>query len=119
MAKDKDKPRRRGTRSIAGLQTMQLLAGAVAFWGPQLLDKLPHSFDSLKAGQGKGILKNKRVLIVLAGVVYAMTSKKLSTRLWSLPLLALLALAVSQHKVTYGGAKEATMLVESYKDGGT
>lgn len=100
MAKTEKKTRRR-RRTIAGYANMVALAGAVGMWGAALLDRFPHSYDSAAAGKGKQPYTNKRVLIVLAALVYAIQSDSLKTRLWAIPLLALLNLAVQQHRATY------------------
>lgn len=119
MGKEKEKECKRGgsrrRRTIAGFANMQYLAAAVAIWGPQLLDRLPHGFDNLKTGQGQKWWKNKRVIIVFVALVYCIQSDKLSTRLWSVPLVALFTLSVTQHKLTYGGEAEAESIVEEYK----
>ena len=107
--------RRRRSQNVAGLQNMQIAAGAVSLWGPEILDRLPNGFDSVMAGQNKQWWKNKRVLIIIALLAWTIQHDKLKWRLWSIPLTALLTLAITQHKVTYGGPEEADLLVETYE----
>lgn len=119
MSKGKEVKRRRRRGSIAGLANMQYLAMSVALWGPMVLEKLPHGFDSVEAGSKDGKLlawwKNKRVLIVLALMVYCIQSDNVKTRLWSIPLAALLPLSVAQHRATYGVEEQDTQaLVEVF-----
>lgn len=106
MAKEKpDKKRRRTGATIAAsyLQTMQGLAAAVGLTtiGATILSKLPHGFDSLEEGMGKKPMSNKRVLLIAAALVWCIMSKNIKRRLWSIPLAALLTVAVAQHKATY------------------
>jgi len=103
MAREKKMSKRR-RRTIAGYTNMVALAGAVGFWGLAVLDRLPHGFDSLKIGQGQSWWKNKRVLIILALLVWLIQHNNLKYRLWAIPLTALLSTAVQQHKATYEGA---------------
>lgn len=102
MAKEKKSSKRR-RRTIAGYTNMVALAGAVGFWGLQVLDRLPRGFDSQAAGKGQSWWKNKRVLIILAVLVWLIQHNNLKYRLWAIPVTALLSTAVQQHKATYQG----------------
>lgn len=122
MAKDKDKEKRRRrtgmTVSASALQTMQGLALAVSLGGLGIavLNKLPHGYDTLEEGLGKKPTSNKRVLIVAALLLYCILSKSIKVRLWSIPLSALLTLAVLQHRATYLQDEPATAdIFEKYE----
>lgn len=119
--KGKSKPRRRRSRSVSGLRNMQLAAAAVGVWGPELLARLPYGFETVEAskdkeGRLKSWWKNKRVLIVLALLVYCVQSEKLSTRLWAIPLAALFGLAVQQHRITYGEDEKDTLALTEKRE---
>jgi len=113
MAKEAKKSKRR-KRTIAGYTNMVALAGAVGLWGLAVLDRLPHGFDTEALGKGKEWWKNKRVLIILALLVYCIQHETLKYRLWAIPLTALLGTAVQQHKATYD--EEALVLTETFGD---
>lgn len=113
MASKKERARARERNQVLTnrIQLMGGLAAAVAVFGLTALAKLPHGFDSLAAGQGKKPLDNRRVQIVLALLIYCLiVSNNIRVRLWAIPLVALLALAVSQHKATYEGGGDPTVM---------
>lgn len=120
MAKEKEnKPRRRNaalSAALGRLQTMQGLAAAVALGGGVvLLAKMPHAYETLKEGQGKKPLTNKRVQILLILLLVLITRPSLKWRLWSIPVMALLTVAVQQHRVTYQEENPLTTeLTENY-----
>lgn len=116
MAKTKTTRRRSSGTALAGkLQTMQALAGAAALYGAEALKRLPHGFESLKAGQGKKPLSNKRVQLLAVLVLFLVTRTQLKWRLWSIPAMALLTIAVQQHRLTYQEeSPQATELTEEY-----
>lgn len=107
------KRRRAGSRAVPGYNNMTYLASSVGLWGPAVLDRLPHAFDTRAAGQGQQWWKNKRVLIIIAVLFYLLQRKELKWRIWTIPLAALLGQAVIQHKMMYMG--EEQVLVESYE----
>jgi hypothetical protein len=91
---------------------MTALAGSVGYWGPMLLDRLPHSYEDAASGMGKAVWTNKRVLIVLALLILAIRSESLKYRLWAIPLCALLSTAVLQHKLNYESSEALTETFE-------
>lgn len=99
------------------LQLMQGLAGAIALGGGVLLlAKMPHGYATLKDGQGKKPLTNKRVQVLLVLLVVLITRQQLKWRLWSIPVMALLVVAVQQHRLTYQeDAPMTTELTETYE----
>lgn len=111
MAKKKEAAMRaRQTALVHRIDMMQFAAVAVSFGGLMLLNKLPHGFSTKAAGMGKKPLDNKRVQLVLAVVVYCLIiANNIKVRLWAIPALALLSLAIAQHKATYGENGDAKL----------
>lgn len=108
--------RRRRNKSVPGMKLAQGASATVGMWGPALLDRLPNGFASLKAGEGKGWWKNKRVLLILVALVWCIQSEKLKYRMWAFPLAALFGLAVTQHKLNYGSVAQQEALIEVYAE---
>lgn len=121
MAKENkpEKRRRRSGNTVgqSALQTMQGLALAVSIGGlgVAVLNRMPHGFESLEEGLGKKPTSNKRVLIVAALLLWCILHKSIKIRLWSIPLTALLTVAVIQHRATYLLEEPSTQdIVEKY-----
>lgn len=112
--KNKMRPRRRRSKSVPGLRMAQGMAATAALWGPEVLARLPHGFESVAAGKAKRPWANKRVLLLLALALWLLMSDKLKYRMWAIPVCALLTLAVQQHNMTYGDAKMQAALVEAF-----
>lgn len=111
----KNAPRRRSRRrSVPGLKMAQYAAATAGMWGGALLERLPHGFETEAQGKGKKPWANKRVLLLLALTLWLVTNEKLKYRLWAIPAAALLTLAITQHKATYGSASEQAALLETY-----
>lgn len=114
---DGGRRRSSGTALKGQLEKMQALALVVAYKAGKVLAYLPHGFSSLAEGQGKKPLDNKRVLLVALLLVWVITRPDLKTRLWSIPLLALLVAAVGQHRATYESDSEETLeYLETYEN---
>lgn len=120
MAKTENKIARRKNGALSAalerLQLMQGLAAAVALGGGIIvLAKMPHAYESQKAGQGQKPLGNKRIQILLVLLLVLITRPSLRWRLWSIPVMALLTVAVQQHRITYQEEDVLTSeLTESY-----
>jgi hypothetical protein len=100
MAKEEKKKRRRA-RSVTGLRNMNILASTVALWGPEVLARMPNSFDSYELGKGKPFYKNRRVLIIVVLIILCSMSDALKYKLLVIPLSALLTMEILQHNMTY------------------
>lgn len=102
---------------LARLQLMQAVAGGIALGaGVVLLAKMPNGFKTLAEGQGKKPLANRRVQVLLVLLLVLITRQQLKWRLWSIPVMALLTVAVQQHRLTYQESEPlASELTESYE----
>lgn len=112
-AKKKSSRRRRAGEAAFAAGTGAALGYGAARYGGHLLNMMPHGFDSLAAGQGKGPTDNKRVIILVAGTLYAVTTRNKKVRRWAPMLGFMTGLAVKQHKMTYEGFGDINQ-VEQY-----
>lgn len=102
--KDKARARERTAALNSRLQWMTGLAALATLTnvGLIILARLPHGFASVAAGQGKKPIDNMRVRVLLGVLAYLLIiNKNLAVRLWAIPVVALLGLAIAQHKATY------------------